>query len=152
VQDDARNVAHHGPFDAIFCCGLLYHLDRPREFLQTLAECTRRVLVLQTHYADEIVPPSHAARLSPMTTHEGLLGRSYREFAEDTSHEAMEQAVWSSWGNAQSFWIEKRHLLQSLRDIGFDCVYEQFDYMGDIVNDTYWSSEGRGMFVAVKLD
>jgi SAM-dependent methyltransferase len=26
VQDNAWNVAKHGPFDAIFCCGLLYQL------------------------------------------------------------------------------------------------------------------------------
>jgi tRNA G46 methylase TrmB len=27
VQDDVWNLAAYGPFDAIFCCGLLYHLD-----------------------------------------------------------------------------------------------------------------------------
>ena len=34
IQDDARNVEKHGPFDAVFCCGLLYHLDHPRAFLR----------------------------------------------------------------------------------------------------------------------
>jgi len=32
VQDDAWNLARYGTFDAIFCCGLLYHLDRPSQF------------------------------------------------------------------------------------------------------------------------
>ncbi|MCB4825211.1 class I SAM-dependent methyltransferase [Roseicella aerolata] len=33
VKDDAWKVAEHGPFDVIYCCGILYHLDRPREFV-----------------------------------------------------------------------------------------------------------------------
>jgi 2-polyprenyl-3-methyl-5-hydroxy-6-metoxy-1,4-benzoquinol methylase len=37
VQDDAWNVAQYGEFDATFCCGLLYHLDKPREFLRLLS-------------------------------------------------------------------------------------------------------------------
>ena len=31
VEDDAWNIAKHGMFDVTFCCGLLYHFDRPRE-------------------------------------------------------------------------------------------------------------------------
>jgi 2-polyprenyl-3-methyl-5-hydroxy-6-metoxy-1,4-benzoquinol methylase len=46
VQDNAWNVAKHGPFDAIFCCGLLYHLERPKEFLQTLSDITTKLLIL----------------------------------------------------------------------------------------------------------
>src|SRR5918911_1379577 len=34
VHDDVWNIRKHGEFDAIFCCGLLYHLDRPVEFLR----------------------------------------------------------------------------------------------------------------------
>ncbi|MGO9583348.1 MAG: class I SAM-dependent methyltransferase, partial [Acidimicrobiales bacterium] len=32
VRDDARNLGEYGPFDAVFCCGLLYHLDRPASY------------------------------------------------------------------------------------------------------------------------
>ena len=55
-----------------------------------------------------------------------------------------------SVGERRSFWIEKRHLLHNLRQVGFDCVYEQYDYILDLVNDTYWEGRGRSMFVAVK--
>jgi SAM-dependent methyltransferase len=41
VQDDAWNVAQYGEFDATFCCGLLYHLDKPREFLRAFSFCKR---------------------------------------------------------------------------------------------------------------
>ncbi len=51
VQDDVRNVAKHGKFDAVVCLGLLYHLDNPVAFLKLIGEQTRRTLVLDTHYA-----------------------------------------------------------------------------------------------------
>jgi SAM-dependent methyltransferase len=151
VQDDVRNLGVYGPFDAVFCCGLFYHLDRPREFLELLGRCTRRVLILQTHFAEQAIPTGHAAALSEMTKNEGLAGRWYKEFDEGTSHDAMSESLWSSWGNHRSFWIEKRHLLQAMRDVGFDCVFEQFDFVDDLVNDSYWSSQGRSTFVGVKL-
>ncbi len=151
VQDDVRNLAHHGPFDVVFCCGLFYHLDRPREFLELLGQCTRRVLILQTHFAESAVPPDHAAALSEMTSNEGLAGRWYKEFDDETSDQAMHESLWSSWGNHRSFWVEKHHLLQAVRDVGFDCVFEQFDFVDDLVNNTYWSSQGRSTFVGVKL-
>ena len=37
VRDDAWNLAKYGTFDCAFCCGLFYHLDRPRQFLELLS-------------------------------------------------------------------------------------------------------------------
>lgn len=51
VQDDVRNVAAYGEFDVAFCCGLLYHLDAPVSFLMELGRITRKVLILNTHFA-----------------------------------------------------------------------------------------------------
>ena len=113
VQDDVRNVERYGPFDAVFCNGLLYHLDNPRSFLETLARATRHVLILQTHFASEEPPKDHAISLSPMTTHEGNRGRWYFEFSDEVSQTEMNENVWASWGNNKSFWIEKRHLLSN---------------------------------------
>ena len=152
VQDDVRNIEKHGPFDAVFCMGLLYHLDRPTEFLHTLARSTNRVLLLETHYATEELPTDAelAEKLGPMVEHEGNRGRWRYEYAEGASTEEVEGLLWSSWGNPSSFWIEKRHLLQTLRDAGFGMVYEQYDYLDDIVNDQYIERNGRSLFVAVK--
>jgi SAM-dependent methyltransferase len=152
IQDDARNISRHGSFDAVFCCGLLYHLDQPRDFLKTLSQCARQVLILQTHVAGDDVPEAHARLLSPLTTHEGNLGRWYREFPDESSPKEVEEARWSSWGNRRSFWIEKHHLRQNLLDVGFDCVYEQYDHIADQVNDKYEEGQSRFLFVAVKLD
>ncbi|WP_156946826.1 class I SAM-dependent methyltransferase, partial [Ectothiorhodospira haloalkaliphila] len=34
VKNNAWNIAEYGEFDAIFCCGLLYHIDNPRQYLK----------------------------------------------------------------------------------------------------------------------
>lgn len=51
VKDDVRNIEKYGTFDAVFCSGVLYHLDKPYSFLKTLGQVTRDVLLVQSHYA-----------------------------------------------------------------------------------------------------
>ena len=80
IQDDAWNVAQYGPFDAIFCSGLFYHLDRPKKFLEILSEVTSRVLILQTHFATEETLPNH--KLSELCENEGLQGRWIVEYQQ----------------------------------------------------------------------
>jgi hypothetical protein len=53
IKDDARNIAKYGVFDVVFCCGLLYHLDKPKEFLNTLSAVTTKLLILQTHFSTD---------------------------------------------------------------------------------------------------
>src|ERR1035437_4088658 len=50
VRDDVRNLGNYAPFDAIFCSGLLYHLDRPATYLRLLAQQANHLLILHTHY------------------------------------------------------------------------------------------------------
>jgi hypothetical protein len=60
---------------------------------------------------------------------------------------------WASWNNKRSFWIQKEDLLQLLKDIGFDLVFEQFDVMDDIVSDMtdgFYHKIDRVMLVAIK--
>ena len=51
IKDDAWNVGDHGPFGAVFCCGLVYHIDRPKLFIDTMARTTKRVLIIQVHFS-----------------------------------------------------------------------------------------------------
>ncbi len=53
VRDDARNVAKYGKFDLTFCFGLLYHLNDPVKFLETLGSQTNKLLILHSFYAPE---------------------------------------------------------------------------------------------------
>ena len=160
LQDDARNIGDHGVFDAVFCSGLLYHLDEPMAYLRTLAAATRRVLVLCTHFAPECdqspYDPSEPAAaiggydLSEVGVNEDNLGRWYPEFDEDEDPDQVEGITWASFGNHRSFWLLKRYLIQGLRDVGFSPVYEQFDWHENLVTGDYLQLEDWGIFVAYR--
>jgi hypothetical protein len=176
VRDDVWNIAHHGSFDAVFCCGLFYHLDRPRAFLDVLSDVTKRLLILQTHFSEagdspafirprrlrravsRIIPLKNTGstthRLSRLTHHEGLPGRWIAEFRSERAFRDRENHRWSSWSNRKSFWIQREYLLQAIRDSGFDLVMEQFDSLGsdiafEMTKGSYRTS-GRSTFIAIK--
>jgi 2-polyprenyl-3-methyl-5-hydroxy-6-metoxy-1,4-benzoquinol methylase len=161
VQDDVWNIADHGTFDAIYCSGLLYHLDEPKRFLDLLASVTTKVLLLSTHFAvdaswiDRIRKRGYKARrLGPMTTHEGLRGRWYMEFADDEAFANRAKAKFAAWDNRRSFWIKHEWLLDAINQAGFGLVYEQFDNLTPNIALGMTSGEyatyNRGMFVGVK--
>ena len=119
VCDDVKNLEKYGKFDAIFCCGILYHLDEPRKFLEQMSRACERVLVIDTHVAAE--QPNRTFTVSEVTQHEGLAGRW---FAEIPSDQGRQQDKWSSWDNAKSFWPMKRDLVEAVRQLGFSIVFE----------------------------
>ena len=141
VRDDATNIRNYGPFDAVFICGLLYHLDRPRQFLADVARICGRVLFLETHVTHaERTPSVDIYKLSDVTENEGLRGRWYPEYG-DVTPEELNRMKWASWSNNRSFWVQKEFLLQLLSDLGFDLVLEQFDCDKDIVGQ--WTTGWR---------
>jgi SAM-dependent methyltransferase len=206
LQDDAFNIAKYGQFDAVFCCGLLYHLDRPKQFLETLSAVTKKLLILQTHFS--LIDPSHGpiyqkladmkfrvpvmarfvlpglqwvlARLvrkpkpesfylslprnlwlSSASENEGLPGRWFPEFSSHRggswwlpSFRERETFKWSSWDNHRSFWIQREHLLQTIRDVGFDLVMEQYDNLEPNIAECLlggsYEATLRGTFIGIK--
>lgn len=177
VRDDVWNIAHHGTFDAIFCCGLLYHLDRPRAFLELLASVTRHVLILETHFSEKrdapsliqprrlrralarFLPLTHTAttthKLSRLSTNEGLKGRWFREFLSQREFRDRENRKWASWDNRRSFWPQREYLIESLERVGFDLVFEQFDQLAPQIAESmtngWYRAHGRGTFVGIKM-
>ena len=176
VRDDVWNIAAHGRFDVTFCCGLFYHLDKPREFLNVLSSVTQRVLILQTHFSEakdspsfiqprrlrralaRVFPLKNTAttthKLSFLTRHEGVPGRWFSEFRNARAFRDRANRRWASWNNRGSFWIQREYLLQAMRDAGFDLVLEQFDPLGaniafEMTKGSYRTS-GRGTFVGIK--
>lgn len=115
IQEDARDLAKHGQFDAVFCAGLLYHLDCPSAFLTMLGQVTRRVAIIQTHYATFCD-----------AQHEGRQGWWYDDFPG-------QRDLWGSEGNLRSFWLAVEELLQAVREAGFGIIYQQHDYVADLV-------------------
>lgn len=158
AKDDVLNIERYGRFDGIFCCGLLYHLDNPKEYLKVLGGITRKVLVLQTHFAltDEFNAlglNETKFQLSPLEENEGNLGRWYHEFPEETNVADKDNMRWSSWENHRSFWPTREYLLQSIYDAGFDLVMEEFDSFGpniaQALGKQYYSTM-RGTFIGIK--
>ena len=177
VQDNALNIAKYGEFDAVFCCGLLYHLDRPKEYLETLSAVTKKLLILQTHFS--LIKPGDielrlpmrvrsvlaglqwvAAKvlkkpapinylLSSRTENEGVPGRWYPEFENKS-----ETSKWSSWDNHRSFWMQREHLLQTIRDVGFDLVMEEYDNLEPSIAESLlggsYQANLRGTFIGIK--
>ena len=90
--------------------------------------------------------------LSSLVLNEGKWGRWFREYAPMASNEEIEENLWASYGNYRSFWLHKKELLQTLREVGFDIIYEQFDFLEDIAKDTYIEDHNRSLFVALKSD
>ena len=157
VQDDAWNVGNHGPFDVIFCCGLYYHIDRPKQFLKVLSDATTRMLILQTHFSTD--RPSTVFNLSELDENEGLQGRWFTEFRNEDEFADRDNHRWASWDNHRSFWVRREHLLQAIRDVGFQVVLEQFDGLGDATQagsmleslvQGYYRNNERGTFVGIK--
>jgi SAM-dependent methyltransferase len=170
IQDDAWNAVNYGKFDIVFCCGLLYHIDKPKKFLQEISSVTSKLLIVQTHFstdATRLTSPlpdrlqkavskvtGHPHALSRICENEGLLGRWYVEFANDNSFGKRESERWSSWDNRRSFWIQREYLLQAIQDVGFDLVLEQFDSLGSNIAESilrgYYQKESRGTFIGIK--
>jgi hypothetical protein len=53
-------------------------------------------------------------------------------------------------GNQRSFWLERRHLLQAMIEAGFPTVFEQFDWLGDVVENRTYEERVISCFVGVK--
>ena len=173
VQDNALNIAKYGEFDAVFCCGLLYHLDRPKQYLETLSTVTKKLLILQTHFSRidprdtkfRLLARSVSARLArkpPPVIHplsspsenEGLAGRWFMEFSNDRSFNKRETAKWSSWDNRRSFWVQREYLLQTIRDVGFNLVMEEYDHLEPSIAESMlggsYQANLRGTFIGIK--
>lgn len=158
IQADAWDVHQYGKFDIIFCCGLLYHIDQPRRFLQMLSQATNKLLILQTHFAltDGMDELGSAARfnLSELSENESVKGRWFVEFSNEDDYLNREKYKWASWDNRNSFWLLREHLLQTIQDVGFDLALEQFDGMEPSIAESmisgYYKLEARGTFIGIK--
>lgn len=151
VRDDVLNLEKYGPFDVIFCCGLLYHLENPGAFIEMMGRQARDAVIIHTNFAT----PERCLGfpLSDMTVHEGLPGRWFEEH-QLTEHSEIERERWASWTNQRSFWPTRGAILEKLNKAGFDVVFEPADWMPDGILHSmtrgYYALFARGMFVGVR--
>ena len=153
AKDNVLNISKYGEFDVAFCCGLLYHLDRPRAFLEQLAKQTKKLLIINTHFSLAADNQNTRFKLSPLTINESLKGRWYGEFAEGVSMNDRDASRWSSFENNSSFWIQREELLGLIYNLGFGTVFEQFDSLAPNISSELESSYTnfmRGTFIGIK--
>ena len=99
---DVDDLSSYGEFDAVFCCGLLYHLSHPRAFVERAAAVAPN-LYLDTQYAR---PEWELAE------REGLWGWVRAEDSEDPQSGLSETA----------FWPTLDELYRLLRESGYTTV------------------------------
>ncbi|WP_426235890.1 class I SAM-dependent methyltransferase [Pararhizobium sp. DWP1-1-3] len=152
-KDDVQNLEKYGAFDVIFCSGLLYHLDRPKAFIEIMARCATKMLILHTHHATH----ERGIRdgLSDVETHEGMLGRWFVEH-DESEDDGREQHKWASWQNHRSFWPMKGGLIDLVRANGFPLVYEQLDWRPEsfehlLAENGAYRIDQRLMIVGVRI-
>src|SRR5205085_226500 len=149
IKDDVWNVAKYGEFDAIFCCGILYHLDKPVEFLKVLSVLCRRTIIINTHIATETKNENFP--LGELAENEGASGRWLHEYDAASPDLDLEQYRWTSWSNPKSFWLMKEHIAQTLHECGFNMIFEQFDFVGHNIaremRSGHYATHDRRMFV-----
>ena len=108
VNLENADVARFGKFDAVFCCGLLYHLPEPWRLIQQLPAIAP-LLFIWTQYAAE----NEARDLG-----NGFRGKIHIEGGADEPLSGM---------SATATWLT----LQSLRDLLRTCGYKRVDVIFD---------------------
>ena len=157
-KDTVWNFKKYGQFDAIWCQGLLYHLDRPKSFLEYIAPLTRKILLLQTHFSPDFdgmdINPIYG--LSSLAEYDGLIGRWQIEYGDSAQPSDIEVMLGSSYENRMSFWPKRAYLLDTLKKVGFDMVFESYDWLGNDIasrildEDGFYRKHHRGLFVGIK--
>ena len=131
-QRDVKELSpeRDGKFDAILCCGLLYHIDQPFAHLEQMATLLADdgLFFLDTHVAPDAVSMrygTHAQHLSEETTF-AHGGHTYqgRWFTEPLETNLDEQ--WRAVSNERSFWPDRRSLIRALYHTGYHSIHELF--------------------------
>jgi hypothetical protein len=100
AREDLETVelARHGPFEAAFCAGLIYHLQAPWRLIREIAGVTDR-LFLDTHYWD-----------GEESERDGFRGGWYDEGGRSDPLSGL---------GRRSFWLTLPELMRALTDAGW---------------------------------
>jgi 2-polyprenyl-3-methyl-5-hydroxy-6-metoxy-1,4-benzoquinol methylase len=148
--DTCWNLNKYKNYDVIFCNGLLYHLDRPKKFLEIVYEKTNDLFILDTHFSlstHNNITSNHF--LSEINQNEGLRGRWYYEYNDGTDLKFKEKNKWRAYENNKSFWILKDDLITCLYNLGFKSVIEFYDIFKSHHSELI-DQRLRSVFIATK--
>jgi hypothetical protein len=143
VEADARNISveKYGKFDAIICCGLLYHLTASDAItlIQRMYEMAERAIIVDTNIS-----------LAGIERFNGHAGHTYFEHRPEASKEEKLLALWASADNETSFWFTRPSLINILTEAGFSSVYECFSPAHMNFGESGLEAATRCTFVAIK--
>ena len=169
-QGDVRDFRpeRYGHFDAVVAAGLLYHLDQPVEFMREASRCTKRVMVVDTHFAPDNEAGVAALQTMPFfdITWNPLMeagevhdageifeGRWWREYAEGLTDEDVERQLWASLNNPRSFWLTRTSIYRLLTTCGFQAVGERLDFLAPGADmGIHLREKSRSVFVGIRTD
>lgn len=101
-------------------------------------------IIIDTHFSEETMK-TNAFNLSDICVNEGKKGRWFTEFSENQDKEMIEKNNWASYSNKKSFWLNKEDLLTSIKESGFNIVYEQ-----KVGEAPFEYNINRGLFIGIK--
>lgn len=120
---DVRELSpeRQGIFDLVFAAGILYHLENPFEVVASISDLCSDWALIDTHVAE--TDGRHTAALEEREFRgKAYTGGIYAEYAADTPEQDVEDSLWSSYGNPDSFWLTEGSLVELLQDVGFSYV------------------------------
>lgn len=145
VNGDVKDIDESKKYDLALCCGILYHLDTPVKLLNKIGRMCS-IVVIDTHYSEGDMSECGFS-LSHVCENEGMRGRWFYEYGENSSAKNVEENNWASYSNHKSFWMEKSDLLRAIKEAGFDLVYEQIIFSENVPRSY---NKHRGLFVGIK--
>jgi SAM-dependent methyltransferase len=142
-----------GSFDVVLALGILYHLDDPVAWIRQVAQATRTLLFIDTHFAplgDLADLDPRLRGLGPLETRvagdEAWSGRWFHEYTTEQERDGM---PWASWSNPSSFWLTKQSLLSAVHSAGFAAVWEVHDAWA-LIHDRLQSAYPRCRLAALR--
>lgn len=130
------NKKDHGIFDIILCLGLLYHLDNPLSFLETLNKITheKSLLFIDTHIApnnqEELNHTVFKDKLTKINSFKHNEMMYEGRWCQESEKGKTPSDEWASVGNYRSFWLTQVSLFKALYQSGFKTInnlYGVFD-------------------------
>ena len=109
-------------YDLVFACGVLYHLQDPLGFLQSVINSSKRLFVWTHYYDDTAIQHVNHERegfQEKITSERSLLGQSYTYHHKFYNTEHVSSDGYIGGLNESASWLSKADLMRAIDALGF---------------------------------